>query len=261
MRRPQPQPAADNAGTSGGVDLLLSAGLLAFARHAGFLAAVEEAIGRRRVGAVVGTSSGALVGSLWAAGHSAAWITDCVAGIRPLDLMKFSPWRLDRRGIFSLAPLMAFLRQHLPPRIEDLSLPFAAGVCNRGEFRLLRHGPLAEAVAASCAIPLLFQQVVIDGTAYVDGGVADRVGYQAWCAWRPGDVDAGTGLLHWVESSRRGNDAPMDHHRCTTVSTPASGASFFNLGDVGAQAAVAKRLSDEACLAAGAALPAEPTRN
>ena len=53
-------------------DLLLSSGFLAFGRQAGFLAAVEE-VGLE-VGAVQGTSSGALAGSLWAAGVPAAEI-------------------------------------------------------------------------------------------------------------------------------------------------------------------------------------------
>ena len=50
----------------GPVDLVLSSGFLAFARHLGFLTAIEES--ELDVSGVCGTSSGALVGAMWACG-------------------------------------------------------------------------------------------------------------------------------------------------------------------------------------------------
>ncbi len=230
----------------GGIDLLLSSGLLAFARHAGFLAAIEEHFGRSSVNAIVGTSSGALVGALWAAGHKASWIVEQVENIRPMDFMRFSPWR--GRGLFSLEPLISFLRQHVPENIEDLPLPFAAGVCTEGDYSLRTEGPLAETVAASCAIPWLFQRVHLSNVAYYDGGVVDRIGYDAWRLWRRPDLsltDCPSGIIHWVESSRRGHDVVGAYNGCNVVTTPASGASFFNLGDVRGQAVRAQSLVTE----------------
>ena len=49
-------------------DLVLSSGFLAFANHSGFLKAVSEA--EINVGGVMGTSAGALSGSLYSAGYS-----------------------------------------------------------------------------------------------------------------------------------------------------------------------------------------------
>ncbi len=51
-----------------GCDLVLSSGFLAFAYHAGFLEAVAEA--GISVRGVMGTSSGALSGSLYCAGYT-----------------------------------------------------------------------------------------------------------------------------------------------------------------------------------------------
>nr|MBA2319938.1 patatin-like phospholipase family protein [Deltaproteobacteria bacterium] len=65
-----------------GYDLVLSSGFLAFARHTGFLAAVEE-LGLP-VDAVCGTSSGALVGALWTSGLPALDILALVASRRPI---------------------------------------------------------------------------------------------------------------------------------------------------------------------------------
>lgn len=45
-------------------DIVLSAGNCAFAHHCGFLEGVEQALSVDRVGAVLGTSSGALVGKI-----------------------------------------------------------------------------------------------------------------------------------------------------------------------------------------------------
>lgn len=64
-KSPQPQMQATNvqAPTSNAsVDIVLSSGHCAFAAHCGFLEGVERSLTRGRVGAVLGTSSGALVG-------------------------------------------------------------------------------------------------------------------------------------------------------------------------------------------------------
>ncbi len=49
-------------------DVVLSSGFLAFASHSGFLKAVDSA--GLAVGGVMGTSAGALTGSLYCAGYS-----------------------------------------------------------------------------------------------------------------------------------------------------------------------------------------------
>lgn len=217
-------------------DLLLSSGFLAFARHAGVLQAVEEC--DINVDAVVGTSSGALVGALWCAGLPAKAIVSLIADTRPWDLvgLHLRPWR----GLLSLAPLLAWLRSRLPPRIEDLPRPLALGVSARvdGIARpfLLREGPLAEAVVASCAIPGLFVSP-LDGPygAWRDGGAADRVMHAPWVTWR-GERPA---LIHAVERSA-GRDVPLPDG-VAVIRTPRSGASLWRLGDVRAQAEEARQ--------------------
>jgi predicted acylesterase/phospholipase RssA len=63
---PLPPPPVLAAGTK--YDLVLSSGFLAFANHCGFLQAVDD-VGLP-VNGIMGTSAGALIGSLYAAGWS-----------------------------------------------------------------------------------------------------------------------------------------------------------------------------------------------
>jgi predicted acylesterase/phospholipase RssA len=233
-------------------DLLLSSGFLAFARHAGFLAAVEDA--ELRVDGVVGTSSGALVGALWASGMPAAEIVELVAATRPWDLVGLhgAVWR----GVLTLAPLRSWLAGRLPERFEDLPRPFAVGVSARvggldAPF-LLREGPLVEAVLASCAIPGLFASPLGGPHGpWRDGGAADRLMHAPWRDWR-GDRPV---IAHVVErSAGRDVELPAD---LPVVRTPRSGASFLDLGDVRAQAEEA-RAATRGALRGGTPRPMNP---
>lgn len=56
------------------------------------------------------------------------------------------------------------LKDLLPPTFEQLGTEFAVGVVDsQGRHRLVDSGPLPEAVAASVAIPYLFEPVKIPG--------------------------------------------------------------------------------------------------
>ncbi len=210
-------------------DLVLSSGFLAFARHIGVLKALESA--NFKVGALCGTSSGALVGALWAAGVPIPEIAERLSAQTPLSMMHLHPhmWR----GLFSMGAVIQELTAWLPARFEDLEIPFAVGVVDPGgKATLLTKGPLPQAVAASCAIPYVFAPVVIDGVAYRDGGVVDRTGIQGWRAIR----GVRPTVLHLVDRSGGGHtdvkNIPLDVCR---IHTPRSGARFWNLGDFGAQ--------------------------
>ena len=182
-------------------DLVLSSGFLAFARHIGFLRAVEAA--ELEVGAICGTSSGALVAALWAAGYTPEAIAFELSSRKPLSLFRVHarPWR----GLFSLRAMVELLEGLLPPAFSDLDRPLGVGVVDRaGRYRLLTEGSLARSVAASCAMPYIFEPVRIDGEDYIDGGAVDRLGLTAWRAWR------GTGLPILTNQRRawRGLAAP-----------------------------------------------------
>ena len=137
---------------------------------------------------------------------------------------RFRVWR----GLFSLGGMVQNLSRLLPATFEDLDRPFAVGVMTlAGQHRLLRSGPLPEAVAASCAIPRLFAPVRVEGVPLQDGGFVKRVGLEAWQDWRPGR----SAVIHRVAQSNT-QAVPEDLAGWPVVESGRSGARLWSYGDV-----------------------------
>lgn len=225
--------------TPGGYDIVLSSGFLAFAAHCGFLKAVED-VGLPVAG-VMGTSAGALVGSFFAAGYSADDIAEEFSRVAPIE--RICPSKEPWTGLLSFDPAILMLKELLPPTFEDLELEFGVGVVGgEGEHELVQEGPLAEAVAASAAVPLLFSPVAIPGAGqnpYKDGGVACRVGLDLWRNRRKGLSNGHhchhrSSVVHLIGRSSpfSGNDAVAEQRGPTSVKvvhSPKSGASLWDL--------------------------------
>ncbi len=159
--------------SAGPYTLAMSSGFFGFFAHAGFLSVLEEE--QLLPARICGSSAGALVGGLWAAGLPSDGIRDELLGLRRehfwdvrlgLGLLRGAKFR---ERIEALAPAKTF---------EACRVPFAASVFDIRALRtvVLRSGPLAPAIHASCAAPVLFQPVRIGGRDYLDGGLLDRPG-------------------------------------------------------------------------------------
>ncbi|KAK9908328.1 hypothetical protein WJX75_006132 [Coccomyxa subellipsoidea] len=218
-------------------DVVLSSGFLAFASHSGFLKAVDNA--GLVVGGVMGTSAGALTGSLYSAGYSPEQVAAELSRVAPINLLRPScrPWT---GGAVSLDAVVHRLRDLLPPRFEDLEKEFAVGVVSAdGRYRLIDSGPLPEAVAASAAIPFVFEPLHIPGQEsgpFKDGGLIDRTGLSAWRKRRSlRGKGVPPALIHLIQRSSNfsGSDdvEATGERRITVVRSPKSGVNFFSLGD------------------------------
>jgi NTE family protein len=154
----------------------LSSGFFGFFAHAGVVE-VLEAEGLRPA-ALCGSSAGALVGGLWGAGLPAAALEAALLALRRPDFWDPAPGLGLLRGekfrarLEALLPVASFEACPRPLAFSAYDLAARATV-------VLRRGPLAPAIQASCAAPVLFQPVRIDGRAYLDGGVRDRHGLAA----------------------------------------------------------------------------------
>ena len=130
------------------MDVLLSSGFLAFARHIGFRRVVLE--NHPEITGICGTSSGAVVGALWASGMDESSMIELLHEPRPIKQVNWH-WKIWT-GLFSFTNFKAKLRAVLPERIEDLPIPFGVGLCTMDRQAIVvTKGNLVDAIAASCA--------------------------------------------------------------------------------------------------------------
>lgn len=124
---------------------------------------------------VVGTSVGSAVGALYAAGYTGYQLQEISI---PMQRDAVSDWTLPNLGFLSGEPLELFINRMLKQKpMEQLRRTFAAVATDlqTGDEIVFRTGNTGQAVRASCAVPGIFQPVVIKGKSYVDGGLVKPV--------------------------------------------------------------------------------------
>jgi NTE family protein len=124
---------------------------------------------------IVGTSVGSAVGALYAAGYTGFQLQEMAI---PMKEDKVVDWSWPNRGLFTGKPLQNYINQAVKQvPMEKLRRPFAAVATDlaSGEKIVFRTGNTGIAVSASCAVPGVFQPVMINGRSYVDGGLVEPV--------------------------------------------------------------------------------------
>ncbi|WP_291991641.1 patatin-like phospholipase family protein [Candidatus Accumulibacter sp. ACC003] len=128
---------------------------------------------------VVGTSAGAVVGALYAAGNNGFELQKLA---HRLDETKISDWSLPDRGVLKGESLQKFVNEAVGQRpLEALKKPFGAVATDlrSGESVVFRTGDTGMAVRASATVPGIFQPVRISGREYVDGGLSSLIPVRA----------------------------------------------------------------------------------
>ena len=130
-----------------------------------------------RIASVAGSSMGAVVGGIYAAGKLDIY-EEWVCALTRRDVFRLLDFAFSWSGLFSGERLMSKLRDMLGEAdIEDLSIAFTAVATHleTGREVWLSEGPLFDAIRASMAIPTVFTPVVLDGRTLVDGGLVNPV--------------------------------------------------------------------------------------
>lgn len=160
-----------------GVALVLGGGGSKGLAHVGVLEVLEE--NDIPINLIVGTSSGAGVGAMYASFVNAQAVKELLLHLGKWDLLDLSISSMFRMAIEASGPvsgyyLEKFFIEQLPEKeIEQLSIPFAAVAVDieTSQPFVIKSGPIAPAVHASAAIPPFFCPVKLYGKTLVDGGV------------------------------------------------------------------------------------------
>jgi len=148
------------------------------ARGLAHIGVIEE-IERRgyRIIAIAGSSMGALVGGIHAAGKLEIY-RDWVCALARFDVLRLVDWTFTGGGLIKGEKIIDTLRALIGDAcIEDLPLAFTAVATDidRGREVWLARGGLFDAIRASIAIPTIFRPHVLNGRRLVDGALLNPV--------------------------------------------------------------------------------------
>jgi NTE family protein len=155
------------------IGLVLSGGGARGFAHLGVIQALNDAGIFPDV--ISGTSAGAIIGVLYADGHTPEEILNLMNVGSRLDFMRPA---LPREGLLQINGIIKILKTSLHSKqFKELKIPLfvAATDLNNGKAVYFSEGDLFDPVVASASIPVLFQPVKIDDISYVDGGVLDNL--------------------------------------------------------------------------------------
>jgi NTE family protein len=185
--------------------------------------------------AIAGSSSGALVGGLHAAGKLSEY-RDWLLGLDRRAMLRLLDPGFGQPALFGGQRLIAALRELAgSPRIEELPIHFTAVAVDLMRQRevWLRQGDLWDAIRASIAIPGLFTPHEVHGRELVDGGLLaplpiaatrlsdahrliaiDMHGWPQRPPGTPAEEEAPPGgERSWLGALWRNGDAPAAPHR------------------------------------------------
>ncbi|OUS26854.1 patatin [Gammaproteobacteria bacterium 45_16_T64] len=153
--------------------LSMSSGFFSFFAHAGMLSALDElALVPVKV---TGSSAGALVGGCYASGCSIEEVKQQLFSLQRSDFWDPGLGLGLLKGQLFRDQLAQFCKVD---KVEDCRIPLRVSAYNLStkQTDVLTEGSIGDAIAASCAFPVLFQPVHFSDSRYLDGGIQDRPG-------------------------------------------------------------------------------------
>ena len=157
------------------VALVLSGGGARGIAHIGVIEELEKQ--GFNIKSISGTSMGALVGGVYAAGKMQEY-KNWMYTLNKLEVFNLVDFSVGIQGLIKGDRVFNKMKEFIPDRnIEDLEVPYAAvaaDIINNKEV-VFTEGSVYNAIRASVAIPTVFTPVKTDDGLLVDGGVVNNI--------------------------------------------------------------------------------------
>jgi NTE family protein len=154
------------------IGLVLSGGGVRAIAHIGLIKALlENGVVPNHVS---GTSAGALVGALYAAGYNTE---EMIHFFKNTPVLDFSLYALKKPGFLDSEKYEKFFQKYFKENaFEKLKYPLISTATNllSGKLEYFSEGELIKPLIASCALPPLFSPLKINNNFYSDGGVLNN---------------------------------------------------------------------------------------
>lgn len=152
--------------------LVLSGGGVRGVAHIGAIKALEEH--GIYPSHIAGTSAGAIVGALYAVGHT--W-EDILDFFKTTQIFSINNYARSKPGFVDTEKFYERLKFYLPEdNFASLKTPLYVTATNLldGTLKVFHHGELIKPILASAAVPGLFAPVLFKNGYYVDGGTLNN---------------------------------------------------------------------------------------
>jgi NTE family protein len=154
------------------IGLVLSGGGVRAIAHIGFIQVLlDNNIVPTKV---AGTSAGALVSALYAAGYSPK---EMLSFFEQTPLLKLSLYAMNKPGIMDSDKYALFFKKFFPDNsFESLKYPLTVTATNliEGKLDFFNSGELIKPLIASSALPPIFSPIEIEENLYSDGGILNN---------------------------------------------------------------------------------------
>jgi NTE family protein len=175
------------------IGLALSGGTAKSVAHIGVLQALTDA--GIPIDCIAGTSGGAIVGAVYAAGFSVEELRSIASELRWRDLARFT---FPRLGLLNNSGVERFLTDLLGDiTFAELRIPLAIVATDllTGGKVVYREGRVAQAAMISSSIPNVFSPIEVDESLHTDGGLVEYLPVETLQLLAP-DVSIAVNLGH-----------------------------------------------------------------
>jgi NTE family protein len=155
------------------IGLALGGGMARGCAHVGVLRELER--NNIPIDLIAGTSVGSLIGGAYAAGLSPDQIEQMALTISWNDLGRMT---ISKLGFYSNERTEDYIRKRFPvTEFEKTRIPFGAVATDiqTGKMVIFTEGSLPLAIRASCAMPIFYTPVMVNGRMMVDGGLVGHI--------------------------------------------------------------------------------------